>query len=90
MLCRLRLTLLLKNTINDDTKGSKSSKVSSCEQTISNALSSTTNVTTEKGRINSEDLNRLYDGINNLQSKGSDLDSSCKDIKLKDWSSRAS
>ena len=42
-----------------------------------------------KGRISSEGLNNLFDGVRNLQSKGSDLDSSSDETKSeKDSGSR--
>ena len=70
ILCHLRLTILTGG------KGCKTSEVSSLEQ----VQTSSTIYNTER-RISSEDFNNLYDRIRNLQSKGSDIGSSCGKVK---------
>ena len=71
-------------TIDDDTEGNNSSEVSACKQLQTSSL-----VYNTKGRISLEGLDNLYDGIRTLQSKGSDLDSSCDEIKFLKKKARA-
>ena len=58
------------SAIDDTEGGSESLGVSSREQVQTPSM-----VYSTEGRISSEGLNNLYDGIRNLKSKGSDLDS---------------
>ena len=67
----------LSPTINDTgRKGCKTSKVSSLEQRRTPSI-----VYNTEERLSSEGLQNLNNGMRNLQSKRSDLDSSCEEIK---------
>ena len=69
---------LLSTIDGTDRKGCKTAETSSLEQVRTSYI-----VNNTEGRISSEGLNNLYDGIRNLQSNVSDLDSSCDEVKYK-------